>query len=715
MAIKIDKALNKAYLVEQLQAFEKYTLWDQESRTVIDVPAHYEVAPGGLNVVADGTVASSIELASVTPVVTGTTPVVGGIVSTTNAYNVALGGLTVVADGTMTDPLTEIELSTVAANPVDGYTAQVGDIVALVQAYQADTTGLTVVANGYLATVIELSNVSPVLSGYTPNVGDVVALINDTYKTETINVHRYGKLAPWKTGKKYFVGDACIYNNCLYQATADVNGTDLVFPASKFQMVGAASIVKIVNTALPNATSVEGDSLFWLKNNEMDPTDPTKVLHPAGIYTFEKTTGTYSLYREYEKDALEIKSFFETVAPADLGYTGDADKVVNSLYLHSTLENVTKTIQEEIEDLGNVLDNAHYYILNNKAELDAYDLTTLADNTMNIFLVKQDDTIDKYDTIAVPGTYITVEVYNQYVSDYNDGTRATDPATEYKPVYKYAIAGTNPVTYETTLYACVAYDSDEYPKKTRKVEYIGKLAWGAQSIDVLIDKKIFDALHNKNNVTAYKASTDSDALEIVNNGTLATQIELASVTPVISGYTPNVGDIVTTVTAYKTGTTITVVADGTTPLAANELEESTVNAKLVDGETPFSAGAQVDAVNAYEAAASGLTVVADGFKATEIEISNVTPVHTGYVPAVGNKVKLVTEEVYTWKFILSTEVNVDVLKGLNHVEVTYTDPDGVAADVKVDYLTYNGNKIMYHQFENVDINFNTEYTPIVEG
>lgn len=718
MAIQIDKALNRKYIIEALEGFEKYTLWDQENRNVLDVPAHYEqVVGGGLLVVADGTLVQQIELASVTPIADGQTIAVGSAVNLVDAYEVVVGGTYTVVT-TVTDPTTEVALSDITYTVNGSATPALGNTVNKSSAYAVLLGGLNVVADGYKATEIEVSSVTPVLSGTTVVAGMYVTWKDDTYKTVQINVHRYGKLGPWKTGKKYFIGNCVTFEGCLYQATADVDGTDTTFPTDKFQMVGADSLLQIRQNKLDDPTTVKQDSLYWLKEDQMNETDPTKVDYAAGIYTFTKSTASYALYRAYEDKEIEYKSFFEDVKPEDLGYTGDKDKVVNSLYLHSTLEKVTKTIQEEITDLEDVLDNANYYILNNREELDAYDLTTLPDNSMNIFLVKQDNTIEKYDTIATPGTYITVETYKQYVAEYEAGTRTVDPATEYTPVYKFIIAGTDPTEYESTLYACVAYDSEEYPKKTRIVEYVGKLAWGAESLDILIDKKIFDALHDKTTKTVYVKSTDADALTVVADGALANQIELAAVTPVVIGTTPVVSGSVSAVTAYQAGTTYTIVADGTTPLAANELELSTVNGKLVDGQTAFVVGDTADAVTAYETSVGGLQIVADGYKATEIELSDVTPTASAYpTPAVGDTVKLGTEDVYTWKFILRSEADAETLQKLSHEKVTYTDPEGVEADVTVDYLTYDGTKQMPYEFETKTIDFtdSTQYDAPEEG
>lgn len=436
MAITIDKAITRAYLISQLEAFEKHTLWVEEDRKVVDVPAHYEKSPTGL---------------------------------------------VVVADGTLTDPATEIEESLV----------------------------------------------SPILAGEIINIGDTVIWLETTYTTEKINVRRYGKLANFEKTKKYFIGDCCIYDDCIYQAIADVDGTDTEFPEDKFQMIGAASIVKIVVDLLPNPADVKEDSIFWLKSDEVDA-ETEEVIHKAGVYLFDKASGTYELYREYEEKDVEITSFFEEVLPEDLGYQGDEKLAVNSKYLHTQMKNLTAVIQEEINDIVDAVDNVKYIIIDDRAALDAIDLETLEDNSMNVFLVKKDDTVSKYEEIDAPGTFITVEEYEE-LSD--------EDKEKYQPVYAHMIDGTDPLEFESTLYGCVAFDKDQYPKKERVLEYIGKLANGVSALDTaimeLINKALYITIKAGDTYYIKDDGTNPDAKKVVEDSKQVLEVDEIKISDVI--------------------------------------------------------------------------------------------------------------------------------------------------------------------------------------
>lgn len=309
--------------------------------------------------------------------------------------------------------------------------------------------------------------------------------------------HRYRKLDDtyeWQENFEYKVGVVAIHDNKLWKAIVDTNKA--AFDPTDWEMVGAASIFNVVS-ALPAESTLTEDQAFVLKADEVDGTGV--VVHKKGMWVFDATVGAYYQFDEHEVTDLDLVEMFDKTAVST--FKG-SEKVVDSAYLYTQIGSAVTPLKEKIDELFDIAKDAEYIILEDEVELKAYNLATLKDHTMNIFLVKE---------------------------DHDHRVDPLDPTSE--PT--------------ATLYGCVAV----VPASDRKLDYIGQLSMSGEAtkklIQDMIDRevKIIIPAHYEN-----CNPTDAGALEIVADGTTPldpdTQIEESNVNPVGDGTNTTPGNYV---------------------------------------------------------------------------------------------------------------------------------------------------------------------------
>lgn len=138
---------------------------------------------------------------------------------------------------------------------------------------------------------------------------------------------------------------------------------------------------------------------------------------------------------------------------------------------------------------------------------------------------------------------------------------------------------------------------------------------------------------------------------------------------------------------------------------------------MIDEEVKITVPAHYE--NCDPSTTGALVIVADGTLTdpdTEIEESNVNPVSAGTDTSIGQYVVFVDERISSeYKFMEKKDYDTETLQKVSHSETIYTDPEGIEADVTIDYLTYENVQLMRNIFEDRDIDFNdpADFTPVI--
>lgn len=555
----------------------------------------------------------------------------------------------------------------------------------------------------------------------------------------------------------YSIGTLCVYEDKLWKATKNTKSD--VFNSDDWIMVGAASIFNVVS-ALPEISTLDEDQAFILKKDEIDNTDSENpiLIHRKGLWIYDNENKSYYQFDEHEEINLDFIEVFDDSKSAT--YKGNKDKIVNSKFLYEQISNVAGSLNNRINELFDISKDAEYIILEDEIALKSFDLSTLKENTMNIFLVKEDhdhlidpddensdplatlygcvavedvterkldyigqlsmsnialekavqELIDKNIKLEISGHYEKVESSDVgSLLIVNDGTKTNEiEISNVTPI----VEG-NVITIGSSVGTIDAY---QISLGGKEVVADGTLINEIEENEIIytINNYVSNIGDKVDAINAYTVDNVNGAYEVVADGTavLQTEIEESNVTPLIDGSSPVlIGSKVNIVTAYDNGTTYEVVANGT---KANQIELSSVT-PIIENNI-INIGSFVDKTSAYQIVLGGKEVVDDGTLELQIEISEVNPVSPPtYIPTVGDYVKFVGSELSDeYKFMEKKDYDTETLMKVSKKTITYIDEDGIDSDIDVTYLTYDNTELMPREFEDNNISFESdEYQTII--